>query len=253
MRLLTSTLRGAIVPHAPVLLPDVSPGHAAATESIRAALGSLSFDEVDAIVLVTPHGPATGVYEEVKGTLDGFGVAGISLECVTDPHFRDELTAAWGVPLIGEPIDHGALVPILLLSPRVPMVVASVVEDSTAENAARAGGGLAAALQSALGTRRVGFLASANTSAGIGGSAPLPDLPGAEPLERSVALACETDVAGLADLAPDLATTAGSCAAGPLTAFGRVFAGEKAEVVAHEYPFGVGYLVARTAEVALSE
>lgn len=254
MRLLTSTLRGAIVPHAPVLLPAVSPGHAAATESVRSALGSLSFDEVDAIVLVTPHGPTTGVYEDVKGTLDGFGVVGVSLECATDPVLRDELAAAWGVPLIAEPIDHGALVPIVLLSPRVPVVVASVAESLAAEDAARAGKDLAAVLPSALsGTRRVGLIASANTSAGIGPRAPLPDLPGAVPLERSVALACETDVAGLADLAPEIMTTAGSCGAGPLTAFGRVFAGQKAEVLVHEHPFGVGYLVARTAAVGPPE
>lgn len=252
MRLLTSTLRGAIVPHAPILLPEVSPGHAAATDSVRSALGSLSFDEVDAIVLVTPHGPATGVYQDVKGSLDDFGVAGVSLECATDPVVRDELTAAWGVPLIDEPIDHGALVPILTLSPRVPVVVASVGENLTAENAAGAGDGLAAALAS-MSETRLAFIASANLSAGIGPRAPFPDLPGAEPLERSAVLACETDVAGLAELAPELATGAESCGAGPLTAFGRLFAGTKAEVMTHEHPFGVGYLVARAAAAGLPE
>ncbi|MGH2747073.1 MAG: hypothetical protein ACRDKB_03995 [Actinomycetota bacterium] len=253
MRLLTSTLRGAIAPHAPVLLPEVSPGHVAATDSIRSALGSLSFDEVDVIVLVTPHGPATGVYEDVKGSLDGFGVFGISLECATDAVFRDELTAAWGVPIIDEPVDHGALVPILILSPRVPVVVASVGEKLTAEDAARAGNDLAAALSSMSETRRVAFIASANLSSGIGPRAPFPVLPGAEPLERSAVLACETDLAGLAELAPELGTGAGSCGAGPLTAFGRVFAGTKAEVMAHEHPFGVGYLVARTAAAGTPE
>jgi hypothetical protein len=247
VRLLTSSRRGAIVPHAPVLLPEVSPSHAAVTEPIRAALGSLSFDAVDMIVLVTPHGPATGVYREVKGSLDGFGVAGVSLECATDAAFRDQLAGAWGVSLIDDPIDHGALVPVLLLTPPVPVVVASVGESLAPEDAARAGSDLSSALSSIASEASVAFVASANLSTGMGPRAPLPDLPGAEPLERSVLLACETDLAELTELAPDLATGAGSCGAGPLTAFGRMFPGEKAEVVAHEHPFGVGYLVARTA------
>lgn len=249
MRLLTNTLRGAIVPHAPVLLPAVSPAHASATEPIRSAVASASFDDVDVIVLMTPHGPATGIYRDVKGALDGFGVTGVSLECATDAAFRDELAAAWKVPLLDDLIDHGALVPTLLLSPRVPVVVASLSEDLSMDDATRAGTGLAAALQSVSVTTRVALVASVNMSAGIGPRGPLPDLPGAEPLERAIALACETDLADLTDLAPDVATIAGSCGAGPLTAFGRVFAGQRAEVLAHEHPFGVGYLVARTVEV----
>ena len=53
----TTFASGAIVPHAPVLLPPVSGDeNAARTAAVRTAIAGLEFGEIEAIVLLSPHG-----------------------------------------------------------------------------------------------------------------------------------------------------------------------------------------------------
>ncbi len=90
----------------------------------------------------------------------------------------------------------------------------------------------------------VDVVASVNTGAGVTARAPLGELPEGLELERELVAGLARDAATLVDGGAALAALGGSCAGGPLTVLGRLFAGLRGRVLAHEWPYGVGYLVA---------
>lgn len=211
-------------------------------------MASLELAGVELSVLLSPHGPRSGVYHTALGSLADFGIPGVSVERDGDRAAATQLAEDWGKPMLDDRVDHGAVVPLALIATG-PVVVASL-GDYTGPRAAAADAAIAdaaafaAAVRSLARSRNIAFIASANLAAGLSPRAPLTELPEAAALEREVVEACATDVARLADLAPALAAQGGSCAAGPLVALAHLFAGTAAAVLAHESPFGVGYLVA---------
>jgi hypothetical protein len=219
-------------------------------------VGALGLDDCDALVIVSPHGRATGVYSRVSGSLDGFGVRNRSVGPPTDAGVAEELANAWDRPLLEPPVDHG-IVGALLLSrwSAAPALVAAAFATVTGPDAPgqfdaaiEVAEGFADAVSRVSAGRRIGFVASAHTSAALNPAAPLLDRPEGHELEERVLAALREDSAALTGIEPDLWRAAGACGAGPLTAFGRLFAGRRAEVLAYEAPAGVGYLVAQVVE-----
>ena len=126
---LEGCVAGVIVPHAPVLLPPVSGEvNAARTAEVRAAIAGLEFEDIDAIVLLSPHGVETGVYRATAGSLDAFGLPGIRATHPTDDEIVGELSSAWRRPILDGRVDHGILVPLLCMCPTVPVVATSIKE-----------------------------------------------------------------------------------------------------------------------------
>jgi len=234
MRLL---LIGAVVPHAPLLLPELqSPEVAAAASEIGATVAKLPRD-LDVVVIASPHSPRPCIYGHVVGDLSGFGVENIRVEAQFERELGLALADSWEVPAIHDPIDHGALVPLRLLEMGAPVVVCGVpdVKDGRA---------LAAAMEQVMGDGRVLFVASANTSAALSGRAPLTEIPKALGIERQVISALDGDPARLNGVLSELAAVAGSCSAGSLGAYAQLFSGTRSELLAYEHPVGVGYPVA---------
>lgn len=216
-------------------------------DSFREALQRIDFGGADLVVVLSPHGSATGVYRGVAGSLDGFGVTGIEVKRETDPAFVDALAAAWGAPVLDEPIDHGVLVPLLLSSlPDAPVVGACLADWTEDHHSLRRvldrAQDFAAALPR-LSDRRVGFVASGHSSAALSPRAPLTERPQGHRAHTVVTEALRSG-GGLDDVAPDLWQEAGSCGAGPLVALTHLFRGRKADLMAFADPFGVGYLIA---------
>ncbi|MDP9225654.1 MAG: hypothetical protein M3P18_17805 [Actinomycetota bacterium] len=247
------SLSGAVVPHAPVLLPDVSgTGTAAETLELQEALRSLVFDAADVVVVLSPHGSDCGVYASVAGTLDDFGIPGIDLQRPTDRSAVAALAGYWGKPILGDPIDHGVLVPLMLLSTdTTPVLAASLPEIapeavSDARETVESGISFARALVEFAGTRAVTLLASAHTSSALTPRAPLTERAEAKPVEAGILSALGDDPSTLGSLVHDAWRLGGSCSPGSLAAYARAFGGRKSEVLAYESPFGVGYVVART-------
>ena len=241
---------GAIVPHAPILLPPVSGGATAErTTEVRAAIATLGFDDIDAIVLLSPHGAQTGVYRAAAGSLDAFGLPGIRATHPTDDEIVEKLSSAWRRPILDDRVDYGVLVPLLCLCPSVPVVATSLEETrsfdrASMEESAAEGLRFSDALATLRG-RRVALVASCNTSAGLNARAPLTELKQAVEVEER--LLGDLGRGVLSDaLAVELGV-AGSCAAGTLAAFAATFAGSFIQLRAHDAPFGVGYLVASAA------
>jgi hypothetical protein len=221
-------------------------------ERLRSAVGALQFDDCELLVMLSPHGRASGVYSGLTGALDGFGVRGKSVTSPAELAVAEELARAWERPSLAPPVDHGITGALLLskwarglrlvavslaatTGPGAPSNYEKAIEDAHA---------LADALTAVSSGRRIGFVASAHTSAALSPAAPLLDRPEGHALEESVFAALRQNPVELSAVEPELWRVAGACGAGPLSAFGRLFAGRRAERLAYETPAGVGYLVA---------
>ncbi len=233
---------GAIAPHAPLLLEEVSgPEVSGACSGTIAATAAVDVPPCDALVLLSPHGRATGVYEAARGSLAHLGVPGVVCERPTASDLVGSLARGWRQPLLPEGIDHGALVPLSLLPPSsTPVVACCLSESSSEEEQRRAGLAFAEALLALAGDLDVFFVASLNTSAALTPRAPLLAIEGGRALDDAV-------LASLADGTPvheGAWAAGGSCGAGPWAAFEALKEGAGARTASYEHPFGVGYLVA---------
>jgi aromatic ring-opening dioxygenase LigB subunit len=248
-----SPVNGAIVPHAPVLLLLSSDDVVAeAQTSIAKSMAELDWNGVDAIVVVSPHGVRFGIYRSTGGSLDGFGVRGVAFAGRFHSEVAARLSELSGAQLLEGPVDHGIVVP-LLLAPwdDVPVVAVTLPEitgphGSSVSRTLDAARALASAVRSAAQEWPIAFVASAHTAASLSPRAPLAERPAGAELDRLILDALEDDVAALAYIDPELWSDSGSCGAGPLTAFGEVFAGRASPVAAYTAPAGVGYLVAES-------
>ncbi|MDP9301902.1 MAG: hypothetical protein M3P43_13580 [Actinomycetota bacterium] len=234
-----------------MLLPEVvGHGVAAETEDIRDALTTLSFDDVELVVLLSPHARATGVYESVAGDLNDFGIPGIELERHSDPDAVEMLAADWNQIVLREPIDHGVLIPLKTLATGPTLIVAAGLagtdeEATSPDEAIAAGLAFADAIAELSRARSLCLVVSAQTSCALTPRAPLTERAEAKPVEANVVRALGGDPSALGESVGDLWRLGGSCSPGTLAVYGRVFSGRQSEVLAYAYPFGVGYVVAR--------
>ena len=233
--------RAAIVPHAPLLVMDNPRSRGdSALERVRAASREVARVVPGTLVVVSPHARRTGVYLSTRGGLRAFGVARADATCRVDADLSARVADRWGRPVVGGPLDHGITVPLELLGHEGPVVAIGIAEDEAdVEGAART-------VAEALRPLDASILASVNSGAGVTGRGPLTELPGGVALEEELGRVLRQDVAGLHELTKRLATLGGSCSLGPLLVLAHLLPGRSMQVLAHEWPVGVGYPVART-------
>lgn len=235
-----------LVPHAPLLV-DI-PGREHPLPEIAGAIAALEI--TGEVVLVTPHGPRAGVYRANSGSLDAFGLRGRAVERGTDEALGRKIAEGWGVDVIDAPLDHGAVVPLLLMAQVTSAVVCALpgwtgqAEGDPGE-ACRQGHALADALTNCLAAGAT-VIFTGHTSASITPRAPLTERPEGIEVHGSVTRALESDLALIAGIGADHWRLAGACGAGSLTALAH-FVTQPLEIVARSEAFGVGYLVARSA------
>lgn len=244
---MSTALNGLILPHAPLLLPEVL---ASSREGALARVRAACVDAARAVfgpraLVVSPHAVRTGVYVSPYGDLAALGPRAPAALCPLDLAISEEIARRWDKPLLDEPPDHGIVVPLLLTETVVPIVAVGLEEGADTASEAKALATVLAEMD-LNGT----VVASANLSAGLTDRAPLTRLSGAEEQERNLVEGLRHDAGTLLDNAPRLSAEAGSCGLGPLALIGHLFGGRRAEILAHEWPFGVGYLVAIIGEPA---
>ena len=240
--------RGAVVPHAPVLLEAIQPSLDEGRR-VRKAMGELDLSEVEAVVIVSAHGPAAGIYERVEGSLRGFGIEGLEVARDTDAELVRWFADAWGRAPLDGPVDFGVVVPLLLgVGDGLPVVAVALPETtgpranqtSDALDAART---LSEALRKVADARELAVVASAHASAGLSDRAPLTKVSGASDVDRELVAALEEDP-GLVDaLLARLHGTGDACGIGPLAVIGHLFEGWRSAGITYEAPYGVGYPV----------
>jgi hypothetical protein len=242
---------GAVVPHAPLLIPDINP--AFAESEFLASFASVVERRADLIVLVSGHGERTGVYARSGGSLASMSLPAFVADGEVDPDANRELALEWGEPRLEGEADHGVVVPLLLgaLPSDTPIVCCALAETtgpgrSFSGPQGRTAASLAAAIAAFAGRRRVGVIASAHTSAGLAAHGPLTLRPGAQAFEERVLDALASDVGRLLEI-DEAAWHAGDpCGRGPLLVLSHLFQGRSLEVHGYDTSTGVGYVVAST-------
>lgn len=240
-------MRGAIVPHAPVLLPEVSTLPAEETEDLCAAVASLEF-ETPSVVVISPHGSTSGVHRTVGGSLNGFGMPHVDVERATDARLCESLAGSWGRPMLDGGLDHGVVVPLLCGLATGASIVGVCLREVTGPGSASLDDVMQDASQLGEALRDlgdgVGVVASVNTAAALTPRAPLTERPGARDVERRLLEALGRELAGVEDIAYELWLEGGSCAPGPLVALARAVPDARTAPLVYDHPYGVGYLVA---------
>ncbi|MGH2755027.1 MAG: hypothetical protein ACRDLB_11410 [Actinomycetota bacterium] len=239
---------GVIVPHAPVLAledrPELDFFRRSAVDACR------TLDACDVLILLSPHGEAEGVYRAVEGSLKGFGLGAVAVSATTDDAMITRIASSWDREILEAEVDHGIVGALAIGRPSLPIIACSLAEVTGPAPASEAGDVVesaflfADALQGVAGDEKVGLIASAHTAAALTPRAPLALRPEAKELDDMLLDHLATDCGGLARVEPDLWSEAEACGAGPLTVFGVLFEGRRADVLAYDHPFGVGYLVA---------
>ena len=245
-------VRGAIVPHAPVLLAEVQP-HLDEGRWLREATAELHLSDASAVVLVSPHGARAGVYRRPQGTLAGFGVPSIAATAPCDDRLAARLADTWGRPVLDSEADFGIVVPLCMGVSRDLPVVAVALPEVTGPQAGRLEDALtesrtlAAAILELSGRKDLAVVESALSCAGLSPRSPLTEIPGADLVHKRVEEAAGNDPASLEPLLNDLHEVGDACGIGPLAAVARVLAGMRSIGLNSHHPFGVGYLVAEFA------
>lgn len=237
-------LTGALVPHAPVLLPEVNGSGGA---EIRDAAASLDLGSADALIVVSPHAAADVVYLRAEGDLSAFGITGHTWAAEADPDLAGRIAEGWSGITTEGPLDHGVVVPLALLETDVPVVAVGLAEPGNRRQtgAIASGSALADAIREATGDRSIAVVVTAHGSAALSARAPLTERPEGHRLQEAIGDALGSDLGALTEIPEQLWEEGGSCSAGAFAVLAGLFAGSALEMIAQGSPFGVGYFVGR--------
>lgn len=249
---------GCILPHPPVLVPEVGGERlellADTLAAIQAVAGQLEFHGVETLVVISPHGPGTARCfalasgAQARADLARFGAPEARLEWECDTELRDLIMDSEPPDIVVDPgwssaLDWGCSVPLYHL-PRLRLVP---ISTSGAGPHAHFQFGKRIAQILAGHPRRIAVVASADLSHGLSPGAPSGFLPEGPRFDQEYARAIEQwDVAWVLGRTSEERRDAAEDAI-VQTAFlmGAVAdLSPSPRVLSYEGPFGVGYLVA---------
>ncbi len=265
-------VRGAaLVPHPPIMIPQVGGAEADKVSNTRQAMLDLASWmktlRADVLLLISPHGPAERgriplvKAEKAAGDLSDFGAPQVSVSMPIDVGFvkkLNELALDAQLPVslrkspVRWPLDHGAVVPMYQLREhgvKLPLVFAGLPLTDR-ESLLEFGQLIDQAAQQQ--KKGVLVVASGDLSHRLSRSAPSGYHPkGPEFDQRLVEGLRGGNLAELSEMPEKLVQQAGQCGYNPmLVAVGAVNQYKtQSKVYSYEGPFGVGYAVAHV-EVA---
>lgn len=253
-----------VVPHPPIILPEVGRGEErkiqTTVDAYREIASRIAALAPQTVVITSPHATLYADYFHISpgqgahGDLRQFGVAGVRVDVSYDNAFVQALEerarqAGLSAGTLGErdpQLDHGTLVPLRFLQEalngfrvvRIGLSGLSVLEHYRL-------GKCIAQVAEQLG-RRIVFVASGDLSHKLKEDGPYGFAPEGQQFDREVTAAlAEADFLRLLSFAPAFNDAAGECG---LRSF-QIMAGaldQKAvcpEFLSYEGPFGVGYAV----------
>jgi MEMO1 family protein len=263
---------GCVVPHPPVLLPEVGHDMAREVEPTVQALQDLGRTiasyEPQTLVLISPHGPllrdsmAIGLAPRAEGDFANFQAPDVRVTAACDVELAAAIREACGrVAIAVTPVDgytrpdaegqvyaldHGAAVPLHFLLPLLGEVRVVLLGYSWQPRATHLAFGQRIRQVCEESGKRVVYVASGDLSHRLTRTAPAGYDPQGQVFDEEV-------VAGLAagdwqriqDLPAELVERAGVCGYNSiLTLAGAVGAQVESRVLCYQGPFGVGYVVA---------
>lgn len=256
---------GCIVPHPPVMIPEIGGQRAndvAATQRGMHQLASrMAVTRPETIVVISPHGQAhhsaMGVLTASTsfGDFSMWGAAGLNFEFRNDLDFVEALQAEArhaGVPLktIGEmayELDHGVLVPIYFLTRGMDHASLVPLTFSWLSAEAHYAFGQALGRAAERSGKRVAVVASGDLSHRLTIDAPAGFDPDGQVFDQAIVqIVRKWDTQALLGMDRNLLHHAGECGYRSVVILFGAMDGLKVEptVLSYEGPFGVGYMVA---------
>jgi aromatic ring-opening dioxygenase LigB subunit len=261
---------GCIVPHPPLLIPDIGGKEREKVSSTSKSMETLgeriSALDPDVLVMISPHTP---IYRDtftvktnpaLQGSFASFGCPRVRIAKKNDLELvqaiilgseKDGLpllgietaSSRWSTP--GEELDHGLLVPLYFLDKYLETPVISLSISGLTYRDHYNLGRIAAKACSGL-SRKAVFVASGDLSHRLIKGAPAGYNPqGKEFDKRIVEIASKGDFESLPAIDERTVEAAGECGFRSIySLWGALVNGKSSnEVLSYEGPFGVGYLV----------
>lgn len=260
-----SILGAFILPHPPVILPEVGRGRekdiSATIRAFEAAREKIRALNPEAVIILSPHATAYQDYfhispgADASGDMARFAAPGAKLSVEYDQALVQAIASAAarrGVPAgtDGErekALDHGTFVPLRMVRPGCPeaKIVRIGLSGLPPLDHYALGQAIAEAAQ-ALGRRAV-LIASGDLSHKLTEDGPYGYAPeGPVYDERITRAMAQADFLDFLSIPPELHEAAAACGTGSFQILAGALDGlaVTAELLSHEGPFGVGYAVA---------
>ncbi len=252
-----------LMPHAPILVPEVagerSGAARASCQAMRQAAACVMSFKPESLVLISPHSPrqpeAFGVWagENLHGSFARFDAPGARVSLPNDTPLAQAIVAEAGScglatwMIHGQPLDHGALVPLWFLAGAGWAGPAVVLSLSYSQNSGLVELGKTIAAAAHASRRRVAVIASGDMSHRLKQDAPCGFHPQAHQFDETfIRLVRDGEYHEIQNMDPELRELAAEDAVdSTLVAAAAVdwkTTGHK--VLNYEGPFGVGYGVA---------
>ncbi|MDR3175087.1 MAG: AmmeMemoRadiSam system protein A [Desulfovibrio sp.] len=254
----------ALMPHPPVLLPEVGRGREKeagpsldGARRLCARLAALNAENPpEALLVLSPHAPhaAGGLFlnsaENVRGSMARFGAPATGVSFQSPAGILDEIIDVLqkaGLPYTRREMpditqDHGSIVPLRFLAPtfpegKLPPVIEAGPSGLRQEQALALGD----ALRELSGKRRWALLASGDLSHRLKADGPYGFNPAGPVFDAAVVEALKAgDPSPLSSLGQKTVADAGECGLRPVLCLLRL-ARAPVEVFSYEGPFGIGY------------
>lgn len=266
-----SVVYGGVVPHPPIMVPEVGgreAGRVKATQDALVELGRrIKASGAKTLVIISPHAPvlqeaiAVNLAARYKGDLGNFGAPGVRFDLAADRELGMEIerqATELGLRvmdvnelgprgLLRTPVDldHGVTAPLYWLENPARAYVAVSMAFMPLERLYAFGTAIRRAAEAL--QRPTAVVASGDLSHRLLPGAPAGYDPQGKVFDEEVVRLIErADVEGLISLEPDLVERAGECGYRTIIMMLGAFDGHQveAEVLSYEGPFGVGYMVA---------
>jgi AmmeMemoRadiSam system protein A/AmmeMemoRadiSam system protein B len=254
-----------IVPHPPLIIPEVGRGEEKAVSSTIEAYHEIGRQikdlAPDVIIITTPHGPAYSDYihisseQNMKGSFKMFRAPEVALEFEAEKKLIDAIidrAESCGIEAGGEgaqnyELDHGALIPLYFISQyyRDFTVVRISISGHSLEQLYTFGNCIQKAISDY--DKNVVFIASGDLSHRLKEDGPYGFAPEGPRFDEYIINAVKnSDFKKLLTIDPDFYSKAGECGLRSFVIMAGALNGLAvcSSVMSYEGPFGVGYLTA---------
>ncbi len=262
---MTGVVFGCIVPHPPLIVPDIGKGQERTISSTIQALERLAAwlteQKPQTVLVISPHGrsfpAAMGILTapSSSGDLSNWGSLGPGLKFTNDldmVRLIQEETKHAGIPLqsIGEKryeLDHGVMVPFHFLAKSIKDAMLVPITFCWLSPTTHFDFGKAIQRAAKRSGKRVAIIASGDLSHRLIPQAPAGYDPAGKIFdERLITAIRNMDTGTILGFDPDFVEHAGECGYRSIVILLGALEGLRAkpEILAYEGPFGVGYLTA---------
>jgi len=256
-----SLIHASIVPHSPILIPAIGKENlarlAATARAYKTLAQKLETDGVDTIVMISPHGVIqSGVFTmnlnpQFSCNFKEFGDFSTKKTWDGDVGFthriRERLETRAPLQLVSvEELDHGAAVPLFLLTEKLPKVKIIPIYYSGLGNEAHFKFGELLRREFVLSRSRVAVVASGDLSHRLTKDAPAGYSPQGKKFDKKIMdRLLKNKARDILDIDQDLVAGAGECGLKSILILLGIMDGIKHDpkLLSYEYPFGVGYMV----------